>query len=177
MNISLQNFFWWLIYTFTSTPKEDFFKILILSKLVILAPSKPFRSSGPCINIFPFKRQHNVILFRYSLCMVTLYSSGLYLRGLYLLKSRLWWCVYGIWKFYHNTFWKKPTYVNSILKWLLPLRYYKPQVVFSQPPFWGCIAVIITISWCSKRYKFFNFRPNTYTRLICTLRIDLKGTL
>ena len=51
MNIALQNFFWWLICTFTLTPKEDFKKFLILSKLIISAPSKPSRSSGPWMSI------------------------------------------------------------------------------------------------------------------------------
>jgi hypothetical protein len=36
-----------LICTFTLTPEKDFEKFLILSMLVIFAPSKPFRSSGP----------------------------------------------------------------------------------------------------------------------------------
>ena len=48
----LTKLFWSLICTFTLTPKEDFKKILILSKLGISAPSKPSRSSSPLIMLY-----------------------------------------------------------------------------------------------------------------------------
>ena len=50
MNIALQNFFWQLVCTFTSTQKRILKKFLLLNKLVIFDPSKPSRNSGPSIN-------------------------------------------------------------------------------------------------------------------------------
>ena len=56
----LKKLFWWLICTFRSTPKEDFKKFLILSKLVFLAPSKPSRSSGPWPSPLPSPRSQQM---------------------------------------------------------------------------------------------------------------------